>query len=185
MTRQEFLKFAAALKTFYPREQILPNDEAIALWHRQLMDLPYETAVLVLNKWVATEKFSPTIADIRSTATEIEKPVPDWSESWEKVMGAVRKFGMYRENEALESLDDLTRECVTRMGFWEICTSEKPAVERANFRDIYMELANKKKSFDQMPIVMQNALEKAKQMALGAGKADALPEKSLGKTDAC
>ena len=34
MTKKEFAIFAAALKTYYPREQLLPNSEAMELWFR-------------------------------------------------------------------------------------------------------------------------------------------------------
>lgn len=64
MTEQEFAKFAMGLKTYYPRENLLPNRPAMELWYRQLQDLPYEVAETALNKWVSTNKWSPSIAEI-------------------------------------------------------------------------------------------------------------------------
>lgn len=52
-----------------------------------MQDIPYDIAKLVLNKWVATNKWSPTIADIREQAAEITNgKQADWSEGWEKVV---------------------------------------------------------------------------------------------------
>ena len=43
--KKEFGMFTAALKTYYPREdKLLPNQEAMELWYRQLQDIPYIVA---------------------------------------------------------------------------------------------------------------------------------------------
>lgn len=65
MTKKEFAIFASALRTYYTKEQILPNDQAMELWFMQLKDIPYDAAQEMLNKWVANNKWSPTIAEIR------------------------------------------------------------------------------------------------------------------------
>ena len=133
MTSEEFSKFAMGLKTYFPRDALLPNAQAMELWYRQLADIPYEIAEAVLNKWVATNKWSPTIADIREMATEMKTGTSiEWGEAWESVMKAVRKFGYYQKTEALDSLDDVTRRCVERVGWTEICMTENVSVERAN-----------------------------------------------------
>lgn len=138
MERQEFATFAAALRTYYPKEQLLPNQQAMELWFRELQDIPYSVAETALRKWVATNKWSPSIAEIREAVTGISKEkIPDWSEAWENVLTAVRTYGSYQPVEALESLDERTRSCVRRIGFRNICMSENISVERANFRRIY------------------------------------------------
>ena len=73
MTKQEFGKLAAAIRTYYPKEQILPNQQAIELWYSHLKDMPYNLACAVLNKWVSENKWSPTIADIKQTAREVQR----------------------------------------------------------------------------------------------------------------
>lgn len=138
MERQEFATFAAALRTYYPKEQLLPNQQAMELWFRELQDIPYQVAETALRKWVATNKWSPSIAEIREAVTGITKErIPDWSEAWETVLNAVRTYGSYQPVEAMASLDERTRACVKRIGFRNICMSENISVERANFRRIY------------------------------------------------
>lgn len=158
MNKKEFSMFAMALKTFYPREGLLPNEQAMRLWFNQLQDIPYKTAEMALNKWVATNKWSPSIAEIRQTASEVTNGDSDtWGEAWEQVLKAVSKYGLYREIEALGSMPPLTQRAVRSVGYRTICLSENIANERANFRMIYEELATK----EQKNAVLSDALKKA------------------------
>ena len=64
MDKKEFGLFAMALKTYYPKEQLLPNTQAMELWYKHLKDIPLPIAEMALQKWVATNKWSPTICEI-------------------------------------------------------------------------------------------------------------------------
>lgn len=151
MTKKEFAIFAMALKTYYPRENLIPNDKALELWFMQLQDLEYKTIELVLNKWVATNKWSPSIAEIREAAAEITSgPIQDWGEAWQNVLNVVRHYGSYEPIKAMEELDELTAQAVKQVGYYEICQSTNISVERANFRDIYNNLAERKKKRHQI-----------------------------------
>ena len=124
MNKKEFAIFASALRTYYPKENILPNEQALELWYKQLNDIPYNVAEVTLNKWVATNKWSPSIADIREQATGIvEGEAKEWGEAWQDVLRAIQNYGTYRELEALEGFDDITRQVVKRLGFKNICMS--------------------------------------------------------------
>lgn len=159
MDAKEFGKFAMALRTYYPKENLLPNQQAAELWYKQISDIPYDIAETVLNKWVALNKWSPTIADIREQAAGLtQKPIKDWGDAWDDVRMAVRLYGSYQQKEAMDSLDELTRECVKRVGYINICMSENIATERANFRMIYNELANRKKEDAQIPERLKQAI---------------------------
>ena len=152
MDKQEFAKFAMALKTYYPKEPLLPNAAAVELWHRQLMDIDYNLAETVLNKWVAVNRYAPTIADIRNEAANISiGEIPDWGEGWEQVFHAIHYYGIYRAPEALDSLDSITRKTVERLGFNNICLSENITADRANFRQIYEAIAERQKKENQIP----------------------------------
>ena len=151
--------FAMAVRTYYPKENILPNQQAMELWYRELQDIPYQVAEAGLRKWVSTNKWSPSIAEIREMATTVQHGnIPDWGDGWEQVLKAIRHFGMYREAEAIASLDDVTRQCVERLGFRNICLSENIAADRANFRMMYETAANKKKQDMQLPVALVNMI---------------------------
>ena len=141
-----------ALKTYYPRETLLPNNQAVELWYRQLNDIPYNVAEVALNKWVATNKWSPSIADIREMATDVQNGYkPDWGEGWEQVQRAIRRFGYYNQAKALESMDEITRRVVQQMGWNNLCLSENETADRANFRMIYERLIERQRQDAQLP----------------------------------
>lgn len=159
MNKKEFSTLAMALRTYYPKEQLLPNQQAMELWYRELQDIPYNVAEAGLRKWVATNKWSPTIADFREFSAVIQSgDIPDWGEGWEQVLTAIRKFGSYRQQEAMESMDEITRTCVERLGFKNICMSENITHDRANFRMIYEQLADRKKKEKQIPLPLKNIM---------------------------
>ena len=168
MTKKDFGLFVMALKTYFPREQLLPNEQAVELWYRQLQDLDYKIAEAALNEWVATQKWSPSIADIRELAARIRfGEVPDWGEGWRKTMRAIRMYGYYRPEAAMDSLDDLTRETVRRLGFQTLCLSENQEADRANFRRIYEELASRSRVQSMIPAAVKEVISKIRQDLAG------------------
>ena len=160
MNAQEFANFAAALRTYYSRENILPNKQAMELWFRQLQDIPYDAAEAILSKWVATNKWSPSIADIRDGMAEIQNggAVEDWGEGWNKAMAAIRKYGSYNEAEALDSLPPLTRETVRRLGYKSLCWSENQIADRANFRQVYEILEKRQVEDRKIPLPVREKI---------------------------
>lgn len=160
MDKQEFAKFAMALKTYYPKEGLLPNQQAMELWFRQLEDIPYQLAEIALNKWVATNKWSPTIADIREAVASVsygEKPL--WSDGWEQVLTAIKKYGSYNPAAALASMDKITADTVRRLGYVDLCRSENIMADRANFRMIFEQLADRQQKDNQMSTNLHQLIE--------------------------
>lgn len=152
MSKQEFAIFVMALKTFYPKETLLPNDQAVDLWFHQLKDIDFKVAEAGLKKWVATNKWSPTIADIRQMALDVTcSDTFDWGEGWAKVVDAISHYGWNRYEEAFASFDEITLQCVKRMGWMNLCCSENVAADRANFRIMYEQIANRIKTDRLMP----------------------------------
>lgn len=159
MTKEEFVKIADAIKTYYPSEKILPNKQAMQLWYWELEDLPYETAVISLRMHVSTNRFPPTIADLRKGAAQMSGESRDWSDGWAQFREAVRRFGYYRQEEALASMDDITRRVVSRLGWKDLCTSENIMTDRANFRMVYEQEKVKADERAVLPERMRQALD--------------------------
>lgn len=173
MNKKEFATFAMALRTYYPREKLLPTDEAMSLWFSQLSDIPYQVAEAGLQKWVSLNKWSPSIADIREMATSISiGSVPDWGEAWNEVQVAIRRYGSYRIGDALESLSPLARKTAERMGFRNLCMSENESADRANFRMIYEQLANRQKQEAQLPMSLKMLISEVQNTNLLENKND-------------
>ena len=164
MNRQEFVKIAMALKTFYPDPKFLPNNQAIELWSEQFEDVDYKTMQAVCNKWVAENKWAPTVADLRQYIAEIMTgEIPDWGEGWQQVMKAVSRYGWCNPEEAYAMMDEITREACRRVGFKEICTNENITASRAAFRDIYTEIASRAKKENLLPVGLRNQISTIRQ----------------------
>lgn len=161
MNKTEFATIAAALQTYYPRFNLLPNREAMALWYQELSDINAETLTTALRKWVCTEQWPPTIADLRSLCTNLtEGELPDWGEAWEEVTQAVRRFGWTRPDKAFASMSPQTRAAARRIGWMSICESENPEALRAQFRQIYEGTVRWESESRQLPPELQESIAK-------------------------
>ncbi len=177
MDKREFAMYAAAIRTYYPREQILPNEQAMALWFREVKDIPFPVAEAALRKWVSTNKWPPAISDIRDLAAEIiHGDAPDWGNAWNSVLAAIRKYGWYNAKAAMDSFDPLTRETVRRLGFRELCLSENITADRANFRMVYETLEKREKINQQMSLPLHADIEKLRLEVADSLRLDAAEE---------
>lgn len=68
MNRAEFATIAAAMRNYYPKEQLFTTPEMIALWYEALADLSAKSVESTLREWVKTHNWSPKIAEIRTMA---------------------------------------------------------------------------------------------------------------------
>ena len=152
MTREEFAIIVDVFRKGLQKLDFLSDDASMDMWFMLLGDIPYNVMSATARKWVTTNKWLPSIAELRSMSAGLTEGEPkDWGEAWEEVMNAVRYHGIYREKEALASLDDTTRACVQSIGFQNICMSENVSVERASFRNMYQSKMERKKQETQLP----------------------------------
>ena len=166
MEFDEFKVLVKGLKAVYTSPNFLPDADSIKIWFQMLSDLDYKVASMAIQKYMVTGKYPPTIADIREQATHIsvgDKPL--WSDGWEEVVMAIRRYGSYQEAKALESMSELTRTAVKRLGFRNICMSENIMADRANFRMIYEQLADRSYNAKQIPVKLSNLIEQAQNNA--------------------
>ena len=165
MVKAEFAQFAAALQTYFPRFEMLPNAEAMELWYTALKDLDYSLLSTALAKWVTTEKWPPSIAELREMCSEVmEGKLPDWGEGWSEATAAIRRYGWQRPEEALEAMSPTTRETVRRIGWMELCSSENPETIRAQFRQIYETVSKRAAEDRKIPAQLRATID---QLRLG------------------
>lgn len=159
MTKDEFKILAKGLKAVYTYPSFLPDADALNVWYSLLQDLPYEVCNVAIQKYMMTETEVPTIASIRNLCTSVvagDKPL--WSDGWDEVMRAMRRYGSYNEVEALESMSEITRQCVRRLGYQNLCRSENIGVDRGNFRMIFEQVANREYEKAKLPGGMQQLI---------------------------
>jgi len=175
MDENDFFTFAAALQTYFPRYDIFPNEQAMELWYRELKDIPYELLTAALRAWVNTEKWPPSIAELRERCAEIvQGPAPDWGEAWKEVSRAIGRFGTYRPEEALASMSELTRRTVERMGWKDLCLSENPDTVRAQFRQVYQTVSKREIEDRKLPQELKSVIQT---LQIGSGN-----QKQIGGT---
>lgn len=164
MTKEEWGLLAKAIKSAYPNQTFCPDSYSLELYYRMLQDIPYEVLNLAVQRHISTNRFPPSIADLRVAPRE-----KTWSEAWEELKRAVRLYGSYREKDALDSMSPLTREIVQRLGFQEYCFTDNEDAYRANFRMAYEQSAKKKEETAQLPETLQARLNGILQIGEGNG----------------
>ena len=160
MTFNEFKALVKGMKAVYTSPNFLPDADSVKIWYRLLEDMPYELANIAIQRHMAINKFPPTVAEIRAAAVEsVYKPV-DWSDGWEQFRKAVSKYGYYQQEAALNSLDDLTCRVVKRLGWKQLCESENPMQDRANFRMIYEQEQQREGEKAALPAGLKTQIER-------------------------
>lgn len=161
MIFDEWKKLVKGLKSVYTSEKFLPNGDSVKIWYELLKDMDYKVLNLAIQKYMLTGKFPPTIAELRECAVGITDPTTtnDYGDGWEQVQKAISKYGYYNADEALASMDKVTQQCVKRLGWKNICLSENPVADRANFRQIYEQEKLKRKELEQLPDKVKHAIE--------------------------
>ena len=179
MTDVEFATIASAIKAAYPSANVMPDKQSKSVWYTMLCDLDYNVCLAALKEHMSVCKFAPAIAELRELCSNITNgPQKDWGAAWEDVLCAIRYKGMYREEEALKGMDEVTRECVKRLGFINICTSENIDHDRANFRMIYEQVAKRTAQDTQLPQRLRR--RKQELYAISQGTGGTLEDKETG-----
>ena len=146
VSKQEFATLVLAMQAMYG-DEFIGTEEAMDVWFALLYDLDYQILSKALQKYMLTNKFKPTVAELREIYADLICPaILDWSEGWEKVSKAIGHYEMYRAEEAMESFDEVTREAVKRLGFQNICLSENIVADRARFAEIYQAIQQRKRT---------------------------------------
>lgn len=139
MTKQEFAVFIATINTAYPKCDLITPVQT-TLWYELLGHIDFETAKTTLKKYILSNKFPPTIAELNAIATDLTaEHIPDSDEAWGEVTRAIRKYGYPNERKALDSMSETVRKTVERIGFQTICQSpyEQLNTLRAQFKGFY------------------------------------------------
>lgn len=167
MNAQEFSTIAMAIRSAWPNANLMLDDKAKDVWYTMLADLDYNACLVAIKEHMSTCRFAPSIAELRERCSNVTSvPVQSWGDAWEDVISAIRFCGMYREDEALQRMDAITRKCVKRLGFQNLCTSENITADRANFRMIYEQEQKTQKELQQLSPALQEQKKSFQQLAM-------------------
>lgn len=136
MNRSEIIKLIRVLSANYrnwPAEG--KEKDTVMLWESMLSDMSYEIGQAAVKVHMSRSVYPPTIADIRDAATMLTSPRRiDAIEAWGMIGKAIRKYGVYRQEEAVASLPDEVALMVERFTWRELCLNENVDTLRAQFR---------------------------------------------------
>lgn len=146
MNKQEILKAVAPLQLAFKGNL---DDARMRLYVEMLSDIPPQILEAAVKKLIMTNKFLPSIAEIRETAYGIKgtisgTAVPDESEAWGEVVKAIRSVGYYRKPKF--SHEAITT-AVNNIGWQDICMTTNDGMNtlRAQFRRAYQLAAQRQK----------------------------------------
>lgn len=136
------MSYPGALKEYGENELKM----LIEVWFRDFQNVDKESFVKAIEEHRSTAKFFPSVADIKEKlAKQSMRDFPEAEDEWEEVRRAVRLYGSYRIQEAMESFKPYTRKIVEHIGFWNICqaTQEEQKWNRKEFIEEYNTLKDK------------------------------------------
>lgn len=144
MNKEQFTKGITYLAIAYNKEF---TQEQINVWYDFFKDEDFENFRKAVKRIIPQKQFMPSIAELKSEIALISNPVLQLNadEEWDNVLKAIRKYGTYRQDEAMKSLNPYTANIVRQVGYTRICSSERIQWERKEF----MELFNMNKERDE------------------------------------
>jgi hypothetical protein len=118
----------------------------ISLWSKMLADTEFYIAEAAIEKFIAESVYPSTIADIRARIADITVlPEKTPIEAWGDVCTAIRRYGHWNVEKAMDSLSGVTKKVVKSIGFVTLCMSENEMADRAHFLKVYEVLAKRER----------------------------------------
>ena len=145
------------------------DDARLRLYVEMLSDIPPSILETAVKKLIMTNKFLPSIAEIREVAYGIKGIIsgtaaPDESEAWGEVIKAIQSVGYYGKPKF--SHEAITT-AVNNIGWQDICMTTNDGMNtlRAQFRRAYQLAAQRQKdNRDNAVLGISPSNEKLKQL---------------------
>lgn len=136
MTKEQLLKGLKYLGVAYNKEF---TQEQASVWFDMFKDDDYKTFSQAVKRLISTNQFMPSIAEIKKEIAKLENPLLTLraEDEWEEVLKAIRKYGYYKQEEAFNSLKEITQNAVRNLGWYRLCSSENIQWEKKEFITIF------------------------------------------------
>lgn len=112
----------------------------IKMWCDDFKNDNPEIFTTAIERLRMKNKYCPSIAEIKQEIALISNPTLQLKadEEWEKVRMAIRRYGYYRSDEAMKTLNPVTASVIRMLGGWEtICQSSNGDWLRKNFMELF------------------------------------------------
>lgn len=160
MNRKEFAVLSDLIKNsdFVPRkegDEILSTPEKMDRWYELLNDLNFDVAKKAVNEYAMTNKFAPTIADIREYAGHYngQPHIPTAMEAWSIVSKALRN-STYNSEQEFAKLPPLVQKAVgspVNLQSWATDENYNEPVLASQFMKDYRMVTDQAKEIFKLP----------------------------------
>lgn len=140
MKKEDFIKALKFLGIAYNKE--FAQDQA-EVWYKFFVDDDYELFRQAIKNLIAKQDFSPSISQIKKEMANLQIDIPSAEDEWQEVLKAVHKFGSYKEQEALDSLNPYTAYITRHIGYRNICMAEDQTWNKKEFIGEYEVMKDK------------------------------------------
>ena len=148
MTKADAAKLVAVVVTAYPNYDKFRSSEAVQatvnLWAMMFSDDDGALVALAVKKHIATNKWPPSVAEIRETMLDMTAPdliPPD--KAWQAVADSFEIVGEYQRKDYREILPPMIAKAVDAIGWrslWQMhraaWVGEKPGMDRVAFLQV-------------------------------------------------
>jgi hypothetical protein len=168
MEMQETLKLLTTIQASYPiHKDNWEDDQQIRLkakmWHIHFQEFEFEEVFGALVKYVSTEKFPPTIADLKKIVVKNRNPqaFKTGESAWEEVILGIKKYGYYQQEKAFVGFDEQTKRLIKAIGWGTICqcSDDKIGIIKSNFVKMWDSVKQEEKEFELIPVEVLNRLK--------------------------
>lgn len=182
MERDEFKILVKGMKAVYAQPTFLPDKDAFDVWYELLKDIPYKVANVAIQKYMLTEKFPPTIADIREKASSLMTADTSISEleAWALVRKAIGRSGYHAEEEFAKLPKAIQRAVgnPANLREWSMMeTKTVETVEQSHFISTYRTVVKRMNEDAKLPTSVKNLIEAMKPESITQKQVQAIPEK--------
>ena len=110
---QDFRTIVRALSAAYPRDNFIPDEYSFNLWYTRLQDIPYLTLKRAADNYIMTNRYAPTIADMRTYAQDMDIAVDMLAaQAWDQLLRALRMSYAPESEQVWNDLPEITKQCV-------------------------------------------------------------------------
>ena len=161
MNTAELVKMFTIFNVVYPKFMQAGKEELMLdVWYSMLSQYPYELVKHAAETHIKSSSFPPTIHDIIKHIREYEDMGKvDAMSAWGMVCKAIRKYGYYRQAEAMQSLPADIIHIVAAMGWQTLCASENEMADRAHFTKAYEAMQKREKQVAMAGNLLQTMTE--------------------------
>ena len=109
----DFKVIAKGLVTAFPQGNFLATENAYNLWYTALQDIPFPVLNKAATNYVMTNKFPPTIADLRELSYRLSTDAPMLAPAaWNQLIRALRQAYSPDSELYWDQLPDITKKIV-------------------------------------------------------------------------